>query len=152
MKWVLYLGFIITDMGIEMTENHIFIIVNWSESESVYEVQTFLSFVNFYWRFIQSFSYIVTSLTEITKEFNVKLKKKLILWRADFLSLEVKTAFSTLIEIFISTLFLLHFNIKLLIYIEINASDYAISDTLIQKHSNNWRSTAYFSQKIISAE
>ena len=27
-KWVLYLGFIITDTEIEMTENHIFIIVN----------------------------------------------------------------------------------------------------------------------------
>ena len=93
MKQIFYLGFIITDTEIEMTENHIFIIVNWSELESVHKVQTFLSFMNFYWRFIQNFFCIVISLTEIIKEFNVKLKKKLILWRTDFLSSEIKTAF-----------------------------------------------------------
>ena len=92
-KQIHYLGFIITDTEIEMTENCIFIIINWSESESVCKVQTFLSFVNFYWRFIQSFFCIAVSLTEITKEFNVKLKKKLILWKADFLSLKIKTVF-----------------------------------------------------------
>ena len=92
-KQILYLGFIITDTEIKMTEYHIFIIVNWSESESVHEVQTFLSFMNFYWRFIQSFFCIAVSLTDIIKEFNAKLKKKLILWRADFLSLKIKTAF-----------------------------------------------------------
>ena len=151
-KWVLYLGFIITDMRIEMAENYISVIVNWSESESVYKVQTFLSFVNFYWRFIQSFSYIAASLTEITKEFNAKLKKKLILQRADFLSSEIKNIFQTLIETFISASFLQHFNVRLLIYIETDASDYAISDILTKKHSDNWRSTAYFSQKIIFAE
>ena len=37
-KQMLYLGFIITDTEIEMSEDHIFIIVNWLESESVYKV------------------------------------------------------------------------------------------------------------------
>ena len=135
-----------------MTENCIFIIVNWSESESVYKVQIFLSFVNFYWRFIQSFFCIAASLTEITKEFNAKLKKKLILWRTDFLSSEIKTAFQTLIEIFISTLFLQYFNVRLLIHIKTDASDYAISDIFTQKHSDDWRSTVYFFWKMISVK
>ena len=151
-KWVLFLRFIITDMRIEMNENCIFIIVNWSESESVCEMQTFLSFVNFYWRFIQSFFYITAPLTETTKRSNAKLKKKLILWRSDFLSAEIKTAFRVLIEIFTSASFLQHFDVTLLIHIETDASDYAISDILTQKHLNGWRSTVYFSQKMISAE
>ena len=108
--------------------------------------------MNFYWRFIQSFFCIATSLTEIIKEFNAKLKKKLILQRADFLSLKIKTVFQTLIEIFISALFLQYFNVKLLLYIEMNAFDYTISDIFTQKHLNDWKSTAYFSQKMISAE
>ena len=108
--------------------------------------------MNFYWRSIQSFFCIAVSLTEITKEFNVKLKKKFILQRADFLSSKIKTVFQTLIETFISASFLQHFNVRLFIYIETDASDYAIFDIFTQKHSDDWRSTAYFSQKMISAE
>ena len=92
-----------------------------------------MSFVNFYWRFIQSFFCITASFTEITKEFNVKLKKKLILWKTDFLSLKTKTVFQVLIEAFTSTSFLQHFDIRLLIYLKTDASDYAISDILTQK-------------------
>ena len=89
--------------------------------------------MNFYWRFIQSFSHIAALLTEITKEFNVKLKKKLILCKTDFLFSETKTAFQVLIETFTSTSFLQHFDVKLLIHLKTDASDYAISDILTQK-------------------
>ena len=149
---MLYLGFIITDTEIEMTENHISVIVNWSESESVHKVQMFLDFVNFYQRFIESFFCIAASLTETFKEFNMKLKKELTLQRLDFLPSEIKIIFKVLIETFISTSFLQHFNVELLIHVETDASDFAIFSILTQKHMNDWRSTVYFSQKMISVE
>lgn len=82
----------------------------------------------------------------------MKLKKKLVLWKADFLPSEIKITFKVLIEAFISASFLQHFDVSLLIHIETDASDYAISDIFTQKHQNGWRLTAYFLQKMISAE
>ena len=70
---------------------------------------------------------------KITKEFNVKLKKELILQKTDFLSLKTKTAFQVLIEAFTNALFLQHFDVRLLIYFKTDALNYAISDILTQK-------------------
>ena len=100
-------------------------------------MQTFLNFVNFYCRFIQGFLYIAAPLTETTQSFNIKLKKKLILQRAVFLSLETQTAFKFLMLTFIVTLFLQHFNVALLIHLETDAFRYTISGILLQKHLND---------------
>ncbi len=45
---ILFLGFILTDKGVEIEEDRISAISNWPEPESVREVQSFLGFVNFY--------------------------------------------------------------------------------------------------------
>ena len=105
--------------------------------------------MNFYCRFIQNFLYITASLTETTQSFNAKFKKKLILQRTGFLSLETQTVFRFLMLAFTITLFLQHFNVVLLIYLKTDASGYTISGILSQKHLNGWRVTVYFSQKII---
>ena len=41
-------GFILTDKGVEMKEDHISRILDWLEPESVCEVQSFLGFADFY--------------------------------------------------------------------------------------------------------
>ncbi len=62
-----FLGFILTDKGVEMEEDHISTILNWPEPESVREVQSFLGFANFYRRFVKGFSRIAHPLTDTTK-------------------------------------------------------------------------------------
>ena len=151
-KRVPFLGYIITDMGVEMEMDCISSIVNWLEPESFCEVQTFLGFVNFYRRFIQGFSRIAAPLTEATKGSNTKLKKELVLRRAGFLSPEAQTAFRVLVRAFTTAPFLQHFDVILPIQLETDASGYVISGIFSQKHPDGWRVTAYFSRKIIPAE
>ncbi len=45
---ITFLGFILTDKGVEMEEARISTILNWQEAESVREFQSFLGFANFY--------------------------------------------------------------------------------------------------------
>ena len=151
-KRVPFLGYVITDTGVEMEMDHISSIVNWPEPESICEVETFLGFVNFYRRFIQGFSRIAAPLTEATKGSNTKLKKELVSQRAGFLSPEAQMAFRVLVRAFTTALFLQHFDVTLPIRLKTDASGYAISGILSQKHPDGWRVTAYFSQKMIPAE
>ena len=136
-KHVLFLRYVLTDTEVEMKADQIFIIINWSESESVCEVQTFLSFVNLYCRFIQSFSYIAAPLTEITQRSNAKSKKKLISQRANFLSSETQTAFRALVLTFTTALFLQHFEVELSIHLKTDTFKYVISGILSQKYSDS---------------
>ncbi len=62
-----FLGFILIDKGVEMEEDRISTILNWPEPESVREVQSFLGFANFYWRFVKEFPRIAYPLTDMTK-------------------------------------------------------------------------------------
>ncbi|SLM35363.1 Reverse transcriptase domain [Lasallia pustulata] len=120
--------------------------------KSVREVQTFLGFVNFYRKFIQGFSCIATPLTEAIKGSNTKLKKELVSRKAGFLSPEAQMAFRVLICAFTTAPFLQHFDVTLPIQLKTDASGYAISGILSQKHPDGWRVTAYFSRKMIPAE
>ena len=56
MKEVKYLGLIIAKGEIQMNSAKITAIANWEASTCVKDVQSFLSFANFYQRFIKSFS------------------------------------------------------------------------------------------------
>ncbi|SLM41164.1 gag polymerase env [Lasallia pustulata] len=132
-KRVLFMGYIITDTGVEMEMDCISTIVNWPEPES-------------------GFSHIAATLTEATKGSNTKLKKELVSQKAGFLSPEAQMAFRVLVRAFTTALFLQHFDVTLPIRLKTDASGYAISGILSQKHPDGWRVTAYFSQKMIPAE
>ena len=43
------------------------VIINWPQPKSIYNIQVFLDFANFYWRFIQGFSKIAAPFTSILK-------------------------------------------------------------------------------------
>lgn len=62
-----FLGFILTNKGIEMEDDCIFMILNWPESESVHEIQSFLGFANFCRQFVKEFFRIANPLIDMTK-------------------------------------------------------------------------------------
>ena len=65
-KRVKYLGLILTTEGLEMDPKKVATIKDWSLPRTVKDVQSFLSFVNFYQRFIKGFLYLAKALTELT--------------------------------------------------------------------------------------
>ena len=64
---VWFLGYIVSLQGICMEDEKIRAVEQWLEPKSVRDIQVFLGFANFYWRFIQSFSCIATPLTSMLK-------------------------------------------------------------------------------------
>ena len=87
----------------------------------------FLEFANFYRRFIEAFSRIVVDLSELLKDSTKeKFTRKLIM-------IEIaKKSFSDLKEIFTKTSLLRHFDSKLQIMIEIDASEFALFEIISQ--------------------
>ena len=61
------LGFVIFTNGIRMKEQRIDAVKKWPESESVWDIQLFIGFANFYQRFIKDFSKILVPLTAMLK-------------------------------------------------------------------------------------
>ena len=127
-----FLGFILTDKGVEMEEDRISTILNWPEPESVREVQSFLGFANFYRRFVKGFSRIAHPLTDTTKGVAQRTKKDLALRKKDFLTPEARRSFQELVATFTTSPFLVHFDAKRPIELETDASGYAISGILFQ--------------------
>ena len=58
-----YLEYILSSSGFSMSNNKIKIIQDWPELKKVKDIQSFLSFVNFYCQFIFNYSDIVIPLT-----------------------------------------------------------------------------------------
>ncbi len=90
-------------------------------------MKAFLEFVEFYRRFIEKFSKIAKSLTNLLKK-----KKKEEFDRMFELTKEARIAFEQLKEVFIKTSILLHFDSKRKIRLEIDAFEFAISEILFQ--------------------
>ena len=67
-KEVKFLGSIITTEGIKMNPEKVKIVTEWPEPKNLKEVQAFLRFANFYRRFIQDYSKVVTLLTTLIKK------------------------------------------------------------------------------------
>jgi hypothetical protein len=57
-----FLRFIIIRENMKINSNKVEMIVNWSKSQSHKNVQIFLKFVNFYKKFIKSFSRITNAM------------------------------------------------------------------------------------------
>ena len=64
---VRFLGYVVSSKGISMEAERIEVVKDWPEPKSVRDIQVFLGFANFYWRFIQSFSKIAAPLTSMLK-------------------------------------------------------------------------------------
>ena len=63
-----YLGYIITENEVRMDPEKISTIMDWPTPRNVSEIQLFLGFANFYYKFIKGYSKIAISLTNLTKK------------------------------------------------------------------------------------
>jgi len=66
-KEVEFLGVMVGADGVRMSKNKVKAVLEWPTPTSVKEVQAFISFANFYRRFIKNFSRVALPLTEKTK-------------------------------------------------------------------------------------
>ena len=58
-------GYVVSSQGILMEDEKIKVVRNWPEPKSVWDIQIFISFANFYWQFIRYFSKIAAPLTSM---------------------------------------------------------------------------------------
>ena len=58
-------GYIVSANGVQIEDEKIETVKNWPKPKSIKNIQVFLKFTNFYWRFIQGFSRIAGPLTSI---------------------------------------------------------------------------------------
>ena len=109
---------------------------------NVKDIQSFLSFVNFYQRFIYGYSKLASSLTHLIK------KDVLFEWIT-----ECQSVFNALKKVFMSDVILRHYNLNLKIIVETDTSDYMSEGILSQYNKNDvLHSVTYFSKKHNSAE
>ena len=64
---ICFLGYVLSAQEIRIEDEKIEAVRNWPELKSIRDIQVFLGFANFYWRFIQSFNKIAGPLTLILK-------------------------------------------------------------------------------------
>ena len=142
-KSVEYLGVIVTPNGITMDPGKIQTILDWPAPKTVKELQSFLGFANFYRRFIDNYSGIVVPLT--------RLLRKDIKWKWGERQQQV---FDLLKEAFTAAPILRHFDPKLPVIVECDASDYAIAAIVsqIDPITQEIRPVAFHARTMISAE
>ena len=141
-KKISYLELIIIIKEVKMNSVKVSIIVKWLILMNVKDVQSFLSFVNFYQRFIYDYSKLASSLTHLIK------KDILFEWIT-----ECQSAFDALKKAFTSDIILRHYNLNLKIVVKTNASDYVSEGILSQYNKNDvLYLIAYFFKKHNSAE
>ena len=118
------------------------VIVNWTISINLKEVQSFVRFVNFYHRFIKNFSKLVKSFTQLTR------KNTSFVWNEVCVQ-----AFDDLKKQVSSISILRHFNFKRQTILEINASDY-VKDKILSQYDDEkvLYSVAFYSKSMIFAE
>jgi len=137
-----YLGLIIIIHGIKMDSEKVNVVMNWAASRDVKDVQSFLSFVNFYRRFIKEFFKLVGSLTVLIR------KDQPFNWTQ-----ECQFVFDRLKQTFITVSILMHYNSNLFVTVKIDVFDYVVIEVMSQRDDNEQlRSVVYFSFKMLFAE
>ena len=68
LKEVSFLGHIVYVEGIRVDPLKIKAVMNWKPPQNVTEVRSFLGLVGYYWRFVQGFSVIASSLTRLLRK------------------------------------------------------------------------------------
>ena len=137
-----YLGYQLSPSGLTMSLEKVKSIQDWPKPQKIKDMQSFLSFANFYRHFIHNYSGIITPLTHFTH--------KGIPWN---FSDSCCSAFQNLKDTFISTPILTYWVLDTPIIIETDASDYAITGILsICCPDKEIRPVIYYSQTLSTLE
>ena len=64
---ICFLEYVVSSKGISMEAKRIKVVKKWPEPKSIWDIQVFLDFANFYWQFIQGFSRITAPLISMLK-------------------------------------------------------------------------------------
>jgi hypothetical protein len=143
-----FLGFVVGTRGVRMDPERIETITNWPTPQSYAEIQTFLGFSNFYRRFIARYSKITAPLTHLFKGSKNGRQGAPFQWPSD-----ADNAFRQLRAAFSTAPILVHFDPKLRIRVETDASAVAVAAILSQLQGDGkWHPVAYWSRKLKDAE
>jgi deoxyuridine 5'-triphosphate nucleotidohydrolase len=139
-----YLGFVISDKGLETDPKKVDIIREWPEPRSVRQVQSFLGLCNYYRRFVESFSKIAKPLTEVIKGKEGKVK----------MNPGTLQSFNTLKNLLITAPILKLPNFDLEFILQTDASGTGIGAVLCQNHPGDPKESvvSYYSKKFSKSE
>ncbi|SAM86330.1 related to retrotransposon nucleocapsid protein [Ustilago bromivora] len=124
-----FLRYIIKPTRIEMDPEKVRTIKEWPMPESIHDIQRFLGFINFYWRFIAHFAHIAKLLTLLVKP-KEQFKKFELPEEPECCDISTTTCQQGWKH----------------------ASDFAIAGVLKQEHKGCWHPVAFYSWKMASAE
>jgi RNase H-like domain found in reverse transcriptase len=130
------------EKGVQMDPAKVEAILGWEALKSVKGVQSFISFVNFYRRFIKDFSQVILPIMELVR------KDTAFQWNS-----EADKAFVRLKEMFTSAPILILFDHERETIVEVDASKWCVGGTLYQVDEQGIiRPCAFFSKKNSPAE
>ncbi|KAK3505715.1 hypothetical protein QTP70_004361, partial [Hemibagrus guttatus] len=133
-----------TQQGVEMDQTKVCAVTEWPEPTTVRELQRFLGFANFYWRFIRNYSSIASPLTSLLKS-----KPRRLVWNE-----MAREAFVRLRTSFTTAPILHHPDPNLPFAVEIDASSSGIGAVLSQRHGTPGKlhPCAFYSRKLTVAK
>jgi len=132
-----YLGVIILENKVQMDEEKLSEVLEWPVPTKVKQVQVFLGFANFYYRFIENFAKMSKPLSDLTKKDSTWTWNK-----------EQQNTFETLKKVFTMAPVLRIANDEDLFKLSTNASNFITGAVLSQKdmQTNLWHLVAFFSK------
>ena len=150
-----YLGMIVTTNGLKIDTKKVEAIQKWEVSLSVKDVQAFLGFTNFYWRFISDFSKKVKPLNKLIKgtQYTTRKGNKKIKYDAFQWSKACRQIFQNLKRAFTTVPMLAHYDSKLETCVETNVSNFVVAGVLSQMYDSEvLKPVTYFSKKNNSSQ
>ncbi len=125
-----------------MNLSKIIIIVNWTTSINLKEIQSFVRFVNFYHHFIRNFFKLVKSFIQLTRKDTSFVWNKVCIQA--FSNLKKQISFASVLR---------HFDLKRQTILKINASNYVKDEILSQYNDENvLHLMIFYSKSMILAE
>lgn len=137
-----YLGYILTNKGLEVDPDKVEVLRNWSAPKTITGVKSFLGFTGFYRQFVENFSKTAKPLTALQSPATP------FVWTS-----ECQQAFDQLRNALLAIPSLAHFHPEYPPKLETDASDGVIAAVLSQEHPNGkWYPVSFFSQTLTGSE
>ncbi len=137
-----FLEVIVSEQNLCMNSSKMIIIVNWTTSINLKEIQIFVRFVNFYRRFIRNFFKLVKSFTQLTRKDTSFFWNKVCVQA--FRNLKKQISFASVLR---------HFDLKHQTILKIDALNYVKDEILSQYNDENvLHSMIFYSKSMILAE